>query len=403
MTSIFGNAITWVADRSGVPVWIVNEEAEIVYASVKETYIARTPSLKKFFSVFARDRSLVPQIKKFSANELYANFSFEKDGVRYFAVIGPAYELHPLSGGKRGTAAVLFREEFVKEALLLMPAVPLAEFCRYVQVLYEIVAHRSCEMKLLEETVKNYHLRDLLDEQLAETIFDIREEERDTAYAPDAEKKLFAHVTNGDVEAVQNFRMPRVKDPNADGNRSQELFEGVAIVTLATRAAIAGGLDYVAAYSLSDLYLKRLSRVSGQSELEGIVSQVPLHFARKVRESQDLQKKKVSSPYIRQGIQYIRAHLHGRVALEDVAQAVGLDPKYFSRLFVTVTGERFSSYVQRERIAEAKDLLANSSRTIIDVSNSLGFSSQSYFIKVFSEVVGETPGEFVKKYRVPHG
>lgn len=42
MTSIFGNAITWVADRSGVPVWIVDEEAEIVYASVKETYIART-------------------------------------------------------------------------------------------------------------------------------------------------------------------------------------------------------------------------------------------------------------------------------------------------------------------------------------------------------------------------
>ena len=122
-----------------------------------------------------------------------------------------------------------------------------------------------------------------------------------------------------------------------------------------------------------------------------------------MKEAQELQRRKVSSPYIRRGIQYIRSHLHGRITLEDVAQEVGLDPKYFSRLFVSVTGERFSAYVQRERIQEAKDLLANSGRTIIDVSNSLGFSSQSYFIKVFSEVVGETPGEYLKKHRVPRG
>ena len=166
---------------------------------------------------------------------------------------------------------------------------------------------------------------------------------------------------------------------------------------------LAGGLDYVAAFSLSDLYLQRLGRVSSRAELSGILSEVLVHFARKVREAQELQRRKVSSPYIRRGIQYIRSHLHGRIALEDVAQEVGLDPKYFSRLFVSVTGERFSAYVQRERIQEAKDLLANSGRTIIDVSNSLGFSSQSYFIKVFSEVVGETPGEYLKKHRVPRG
>ena len=251
--------------------------------------------------------------------------------------------------------------------------------------------------------IRTYYFSDALNRQLAETIFDIREEERETAYAPDAEKRVLSYVTNGDVDALKNFRMPRVKDPNADGNRSQDLFECVALVTLATRAAIAGGLDYVVAFSLSDLYLQRLGRVSSRAELSGIVSQVLSHFARKVKESQELQKKKVSSPYIRQGIQYIRSHLHGRVTLEDAAQAVGLDPKYFSRLFVTVTGERFSTYVQRERIQEAKDLLAHSNRTIIDVSNSLGFSSQSYFIKVFTEFVGETPGEYQKKHRRPRG
>ena len=392
--------IGYLAEKSGIPVWIVRGDGELVRGGYRAEFLGERERMQAFFAGIAAQSDALPQVKKVPSGELYASFAL---GEGDFLVAGPSYELHPMLGGKRGSAGVLFSPDHVKEVLLQMPTVSAAEFCRYTCVLAEVLLQRQFEPGELERDIRTYYFSDALNRQLAETLFDIREEERETAYAPDAEKRVLSYVTNGDVDALKNFRMPRVKDPNAEGNRSQDLFECVALVTLATRAAIAGGLDYVVAFSLSDLYLQRLGLVSSRAELSGIVSQVLSHFARKVKESQELQKKKVSSPYIRQGIQYIRSHLHGRVTLEDAAQAVGLDPKYFSRLFVTVTGERFSTYVQRERIQEAKDLLAHSNRTIIDVSNSLGFSSQSYFIKVFTEFVGETPGEYLKKHRRPRG
>ena len=394
----FELTLRYLAEKSGIPVWVLGESG-LLACGVKQEYLADESVRARFLAEVASGCTEGVQVRKLSSGELYACFSAE-EGV-YIA--GPSYELHPLIGGKRGSAGILFAPANVKAALLMMPAVSAEEFCRFVSVLSEVVRGESFDPAALEGEICTWRLADSLDMQLTEALFDIREEERETAYAPEVERRVLAHVTNGDVDALKNFRMPRVKDPNAEGNRSQELFECVALVTLATRAAIAGGLDYVAAFSLSDLYLQRLGRVSSRAELSGILSEVLVHFARKVKEAQELQRRKVSSPYIRRGIQYIRSHLHGRIALEDVAQEVGLDPKYFSRLFVSVTGERFSSYVQRERIQEAKDLLANSGRTIIDVSNSLGFSSQSYFIKVFSEVVGETPGEYLKKHRVPRG
>lgn len=395
--NVIGNATVWIADRGGVPIWILGKNGELIYSSVKKTYIADPLKRRKFFSIFLSESSETPQVKKVFGNELYANFSFEAQGERYVAVVGPAYEVHPLSGGKRGTGAVLFREETIRETLLMMPVMVASEFCRYTEALYETVAHRVCDAEQLESNIRNYDLHDLLDEQLAEWIFDIREEEQETAYAPDAEKKLFSYVTSGDVEALRNFRMPRIKDRNAMGNRYQSLFEAVAIVTLATRAAIAGGLDYVVAFSLSDLYLKRLSHVSGETEIAGVVAQVLPHFAQKVRESLAPEKKRIESPYILKSIRYIRSHLHSRILLEDVAHEVGLEAKYFSRLFVTATGEKFSAFVQRERIEEARNLLESTNRTIIDISNSLGFSSQSYFIKVFTRYMGETPGEYLEK------
>lgn len=395
---IYKESLLYLSEKSGVPVWILDADNNLIFSSVAESKLGLKTDICEFLSTFVCGEGL-PRIDKLDGTEIYGSFGFKSagGGEPYTLIAGPSYELHPYAGGRKGSAGILFNASSVKEILLMMPVISLTEFCRLVSVLSQIFTGRFYDVQALESELKKIFLRNLINEQLTETIFDIREEERETAYVPEAEKKVLSFVTKGDVEALQNFRMPKVKDLNARETKNQNLFESVALVTLATRAAIEGGLDYVVAFSLSDLYFKRFSKVTSDKEIDEITAQILPHFAQKVKEAANTQKKEVSSPYIVQSVQYIRAHLHSSLRLEDVARHVGLEPKYFSRLFVMLTGEKFSSFVQKERIFEAKNLLDNSNRTVIDISNSLGFSSQSYFIKVFTRYIGETPGEYLEK------
>ena len=53
-----------------------------------------------------------------------------------------------------------------------------------------------------------------------------------------------------------------------------------------------------------------------------------------------------------------------------------------------------SAYVQQEKVREAKRLLKGSSYSIVEISEALAFSSQSYFCAVFKKITGMTPESY---------
>lgn len=57
-------------------------------------------------------------------------------------------------------------------------------------------------------------------------------------------------------------------------------------------------------------------------------------------------------------------------------------------------------YVIQKRVEHACDLLRNSNMDIQEVSESLGFTSRSYFGEVFKERMGMSPGEYRNKNKV---
>ena len=65
------------------------------------------------------------------------------------------------------------------------------------------------------------------------------------------------------------------------------------------------------------------------------------------------------------------------------------------------TGIAFSNYVSKTKAEEAANLLTFSEYTDSEISNLLGFSSQSYFIKIFKKYLGVTPKEYKKRYKFP--
>lgn len=87
------------------------------------------------------------------------------------------------------------------------------------------------------------------------------------------------------------------------------------------------------------------------------------------------------------------------LCLESVSDHIGLSRIYFCKLFHQVEGISFSSYLKRERINKAKDLLSNTNLKVFEVSNAVGFSNAKYFSFAFKQTVGLTPGDFQK---LPH-
>lgn len=97
---------------------------------------------------------------------------------------------------------------------------------------------------------------------------------------------------------------------------------------------------------------------------------------------------------------YIREHID-EVNRGQIAEYFYLSPSYLSKLFRRETGESLINYIQKERIALAKELLLYSEYSISDIAIQTGYPNFSHFSKQFRKFVGCTPNEFRKNNKVP--
>ena len=89
--------------------------------------------------------------------------------------------------------------------------------------------------------------------------------------------------------------------------------------------------------------------------------------------------------------------LNGHI-VDELAKEVSLSPKYLSDRFRRETGQTLHSYIQEQKIREAKNLLRHTDDSLSEISQLLNFSSQSYFTSVFRKNTKLTP----RQYRALH-
>ena len=120
-----------------------------------------------------------------------------------------------------------------------------------------------------------------------------------------------------------------------------------------------------------------------------------LDFTRRMQRIRD---NRTYSKTILLAMDYVSEHLHERILIQDAAAALSISVPYLSRLFKSEIGTTFSDYVRDKKVDAAIHLLTYSTHSAAEVSSILGFSSQSYFIKIFKTQTGMTPKEYRKKY-----
>ncbi len=85
------------------------------------------------------------------------------------------------------------------------------------------------------------------------------------------------------------------------------------------------------------------------------------------------------------------------VSLNSLAESLGYNSKYISRVFKSSMGITFSQYLTNVRIQHAVFLMEQGVTAIKNVAVLSGYKDPFYFSNVFKNVVGVAPSEFISK------
>ncbi len=234
------------------------------------------------------------------------------------------------------------------------------------------------------------------------TLHLLSKREEDFVHASvDRESAFYEAVCSGNMELVRVFSKPLFCE--GCGLLSEDSLQNlkyhlVVLAAMIARYCIRAGMAPEESYSLSDYYIMKADKSRTEKKVRAVHAEMIEDYTMKMRA---VRLKNVCSRRIVHAVDYIITHLHKRVTLEDTADFLGISTAYLSRLFRDETGMTFSEYVNKLKIEEASALLLYTEYTDTEISSLLGFSTQSYFIKVFRHFTGTTPKKYKKQYSVP--
>lgn len=218
------------------------------------------------------------------------------------------------------------------------------------------------------------------------------------------EKRQVTSIRNGDVEGLSRIldeRFPGRYGKVASDPLRQEINIGIVETTLASRAAIEGGLHPETAFYLSDITIQKLDVCRDPVAAMRISRESQIYYAKLVRELREKTGEKPpegENRHISHCKDYVFAHLHGKLTVREIAGAIGLEENYLSALFKKHEGLTLSAYILREKIKLAENLLMYSAYSYIQIATYLGFASQSHFGQAFKRVTGMTPRAYREAY-----
>ncbi|MFH2115919.1 MAG: helix-turn-helix domain-containing protein [Spirochaetota bacterium] len=167
-------------------------------------------------------------------------------------------------------------------------------------------------------------------------------------------------------------------------------FRGLELLVLLSRAAAEAGASVEEVLGLNYRFLKRFQDLENQEDLAFLLDGVLSRFSRLAFSLRSVKH----TAALDKAIRYVKRRLTTSVSLQDAANAAGLSPSYFSRIFKEEMNESFSEHMNRLRVEKAASLLLGADIPLVDIASRVGFVDQSYFTKVFKRLKGVSPGRY---------
>ncbi len=102
---------------------------------------------------------------------------------------------------------------------------------------------------------------------------------------------------------------------------------------------------------------------------------------------------------VRRAKEILSVHLDGGISLQEVARECHLSMSHFSRQFHRTTGLPPHKWLLTRRIEVAKENLGDRRMSLSDVAAACGFADQSHLTRVFTRMVGVSPGAWRRAFK----
>lgn len=95
-------------------------------------------------------------------------------------------------------------------------------------------------------------------------------------------------------------------------------------------------------------------------------------------------------------VEYIDQNYKSTISLATLAEHLGYEYSYFSKIFYKLFSMHFNDYINIYRFNEACTMLIESEMSITDISHESGFQSTRSFNNTFKKLAGVSPSEYRK-------
>lgn len=133
---------------------------------------------------------------------------------------------------------------------------------------------------------------------------------------------------------------------------------------------------------------KKINLASSSEKMQAYLQEFSELYRRSIL---DMSGKTAVSPAVQKAASYILENYRNHITLEDLASHIYLNKTYISQLFKRDLNTSFGSYLEGVRITKAQELLRSSSLSVTQIAEEVGYTSQSYFTKVFKKKLGIGP------------
>ncbi|GIP37816.1 hypothetical protein J31TS4_10960 [Paenibacillus sp. J31TS4] len=140
---------------------------------------------------------------------------------------------------------------------------------------------------------------------------------------------------------------------------------------------------------LEKTFQRELEAAPGAREIQEALLQA-IHLIAQKRAGSG-QKKKLDPSAI---ALYIDQHYMDNLHLDHMADRLETTPKYFSNFFKKTFGVNFVEYLNKVRLAHAKELLRQSDLSVAEIGEKTGYLNSSTFTNTFKKYYGISPSEY---------
>lgn len=208
------------------------------------------------------------------------------------------------------------------------------------------------------------------------------------------EQKKLGSIRAGNLkllEECQNEVWPGEIGQLADNPLRQEKNLSIVVISIACRAAIDGGVAPQKAFSMSDVFISNIERMTQVLPIQAAVVEYEREFARAVEQ---VKHDSEHNRYVERAKEYVAEHIDESIRVVQIGEALGINENYLTGLFHKYEGITLQHYIRKEKVRQAKELLLYSSYSCSEIAALLCFSTQSHFSSAFKREVGMTPAKY---------